>query len=159
MVEILDIVVGGAGGEGADFESCGEKDGCFQAYHLHVFGNGDVVACFEVHVILLAFAYLHAGLFECLEDGQQVRVLFFDEVAPGEYVHGVARKNGDIVVPFAVDGRLSAAYGRTVHKVVVEEGEVVERFDADGIVGRHVDVPAEEVGGCEEQERADTFAT
>jgi len=157
-VQIFDVVAVGLSDEGADFEGAGEEDGGFEADHLHVFVDGDVVAGLEVHVVLLTFADFPAGLFKGVEYFVEIGVGLLDEVAPGEDIHSVARQDGGVFVPFAVDGGLAATDGRLVHEVVVEQGEVVEHLDADGVVVSLFDVGIEEVGGGEEEKGAYPFA-
>ena len=105
---------------------------CLQANHLDVFVNGDVVARLEVDVVLLTLVDFHCcAVVEVHHLRHYVgRSLSNQLGCHGE--HGVARKDGSVVIPLDVHRGFAAANVGFVHHIVVQKGEVVKHLKPYG---------------------------
>jgi len=128
-------------------------------YHLDIFGLGDIVARLEGNIELLALVDLKRGLGEDAEHGRQLvgRHLLYALKRQDEHV--VAREDGLVGIPAAMNGGLTATHIGIVHQVVVQQGEVMIGLQSNG---RHEDILGlrfPQVIGHEHEYRTDAFAT
>ena len=125
-----------SGQHGAHAAGTCEKYRGFQAYHLHVFSDRDILAAFEFHVELLTLVYFHGSVIEQPQNcGENVGGAVGYKLC-GKREHGVAGKDCCAFRPPAVDCRASAAHVGAVHHVVVEKREVVEHLYPESLLQR-----------------------
>ena len=117
--------------EGSHLGGTTQEDGGFETNHLDIFRFSDVGVLFKIDVVLLSFANLDGTV------GEKAQGFVPATNARGrnEFVcqkeHGIARKDGGVVVPFLMHRFTTAAHIGTIHHIIVHKGVIVIHLDAD----------------------------
>ena len=113
---------------------------------------------FKIDVVLLSFANLDGTV------GEKAQGFVPATNARGrdEFVcqkeHGIARKDGSVVVPFLMHRFTTAAHIGTIHHIIVHEGVIVIHLDADSCRERTKIVFTIKAIGGEQEHGAQAFS-
>ena len=119
LIEAVGIISRGTSQDGTNLHGAGQQHTGLQTYHLYILVLSHVVACLEVHVVLLSLTNLEGCLSKEVEHlRQMVRVTLHHSLI-GQYQHGVAREDGCVGIPPFVHRLMSTAQVGLVHQVVV----------------------------------------